>query len=170
MKKIILYFFSLLLIASVLEAKPNKNYSFTDINGKVLHAIGTKDGLIIPEAKNKIIFLEFFGHRCPPCLASIPHYKNIHTKYKGKVEIIAIEVQGLSNAQLKNFVAQKGMNYTVASQEKSENFVNYIASRANWSGAIPYLIVIDKKGIVQYMQAGSIGQAGLEAIIKELSK
>jgi len=169
-KKIILYFFSLLLIASALEAKPNENYSFTDVNGKVLHAVGTKDGLIIPEAKNKIIFLEFFGHRCPPCLASIQHYKNIQAKYKGKVQVIAIEVQGLSNAGVKAFATQKGINYIVVSQEKAGNFVNYIASRAGWSGAIPYLIVIDKKGVVQYMQAGSVGQAGLETIIKELSK
>ncbi len=170
MKKIILYFFSLLLIASVLEAKPNENYSFTDINGKVLHAIGTKDGLIIPEAKNKIIFLEFFGHKCPPCLALIQHYKNIQAKYNGKVQVIAIEVQGLSNAQVKNFAAQKGINYTTVSQEKATGFIDYIASRANWSGVIPYLIVIDKKGVVQYMQAGSVGQAGLETIIQELSK
>lgn len=170
MKKIIFYLLSLLLMTIMLEAKPNENYTFTDTNGKVFHANGTKDGLIIPEVKNKLIFLEFFGHKCPPCIASIPHYKNIQAKYNGKVQIIAVEVQGLNNSQVKNFAAQKGINYTTVSQEKAAGFIDYIASRAGWSGVIPYLIVIDKKGVVQYMQAGGVGQAGLETIIKELSK
>lgn len=170
MKKILFLISSMLIILNVAHAKPSENFTFTDTNGKVFHVQGTKDGLIIPEARGKIIFLEFFGHKCPPCIASIPHYKSLQTKYNGKIQIIAIEVQGLNNAQVKNFAKQKGLNYTTVSQEKSENFVNYIASRAGWSGAIPYLVVIDKKGIVQFMQAGSIGQSGLEALIKELSK
>lgn len=160
----------MLLITSSLQAKPSENFTFTDTNGKVFHAQGTKDGLLIPEAKGKIIFLEFFGHKCPPCLASIAHYKNLQAKYNGKIQIIAIEVQGYNDAQVKTFAKSKGINYTTVSQEKSEKFVEYIASRANWSGAIPYLVVIDKKGVVQYMQAGSIGQSGLETLIKELSK
>ena len=50
--------------------------SITTVEGKTLTVIGTEDGLTIPEYKGKIIFLEFFGHRCPPCLKSISHYKN----------------------------------------------------------------------------------------------
>jgi thiol-disulfide isomerase/thioredoxin len=170
MKKILFLIASVFMILNVAQAKPTENYTFTDTNGKIFHAQGTKDGLIIPEAKGKIIFLEFFGHKCPPCLASIAHYKNLQAKYNGKIQIIAIEVQGYNDAQVKTFATQKGINYTTISQDKAGNFVNYIASRANWSGAIPYLIVIDKKGIVQFMEAGSIGEAGLETIIKELSK
>ncbi|MDD5359331.1 MAG: TlpA disulfide reductase family protein [Sulfurovaceae bacterium] len=170
MKKILFLIASVFIILNVAQAKPTENYTFTDTSGKIFHAQGTKDGLIIPEAKGKIIFLEFFGHKCPPCITSIPHYKNLQKKYNGKIQIIAIEVQGLDNNQVKTFAAQKGINYTTVSQDKAGDFVNYIASRANWSGAIPYLVVIDKKGVVQFMQAGSMGEAGLETIIKELSK
>ncbi|MDD5405613.1 MAG: TlpA disulfide reductase family protein [Sulfurovaceae bacterium] len=170
MKKILMFMVSLLVLSVLTQAKQNTNFTFTDTNGKVFHVQGTKEGLIINELKNKIVFLEFFGHKCPPCLASIPHYKNLQTKYKNNIAIISMEVQGFDNAQLKAFAKTNGINYSTVSQEKAGYFVNYIAGRANWTGAIPFLVVVDKKGVVQYIQVGMISEAGLESIIKELSK
>ena len=71
--------------------------SITTVEGKTLTVIGTEDGLTIPEYKGKIIFLEFFGHRCPPCLKSISHYKKLQAKYQKNLAIVAIEVQGLED-------------------------------------------------------------------------
>ncbi len=170
MKKILVFMISLFMFSTLVQAKQNTNFTFTDTNGNVFHVKGTNDGLVINELKNKIIFLEFFGHKCPPCLESISHYKNLQAKYKNQIAIVGIEVQGMSNTQLKTFAKTKGINYSTVSQDKAGYFVSYIANRAKWTGVIPYLIVIDKKGVVQFMQAGMIEQAGLEVIIKELSK
>jgi len=171
MKKILVFIMSILMLSTLAYAKEeNKSFTFTDTSGKVYHAKGTKDGIIINELKNKIVFLEFFGHKCPPCLASIPHYKNLQTKHKNNIEVIGIEVQGFSNAELKAFAQTKGINYPTVSQEKAGYFVSYIAERANWTGAIPFVVVIDKKGVVQFIQAGMITPAGMETIIKEISK
>ena len=158
------------MLSTLVQAKENTNFTFTDTNGKVYHAKGIKDGLIINELKNKIVFLEFFGHKCPPCLASIPHYKNLKTKYKNSIEVVGVEVQGFTNVELKAFAQSKGINYPTVAQEKAGYFVSYIAQRANWTGAIPFLVVVDKKGVVQFIQAGMITPAGMETIIKELSK
>ncbi|MGW8169944.1 MAG: TlpA family protein disulfide reductase [Sulfurovaceae bacterium] len=171
MKKILIFMISLLMLSALAQAKEeNTNYTFTDTDGKVYHAKGTKDGFIINELKNKIVFLEFFGHKCPPCLASIPHYKDLQTNYKNNIGVIGIEVQGFSNAELKAFAQTKGINYPTVAQDKAGYFVSYIAQRANWTGAIPFLVVVDKKGVVQFIQAGMITPAGMETIIKELSK
>jgi thiol-disulfide isomerase/thioredoxin len=142
----------------------------TTVEGKKINVIGTEEGLIIPEYKGKVIFLEFFGHRCPPCLKSISHYKALQAKYKKNLAIVAVEVQGLDNKALKAFVAKKGINYDVIAQEKAGSLVPYIARRAEWQGAIPFLVVLDGKGNVQLVQAGMLPESALENLIKKLSK
>jgi len=144
--------------------------SITTVEGKTLTVIGTEDGLTIPEYKGKIIFLEFFGHRCPPCLKSISHYKKLQAKYQKNLAIVAIEVQGLEDKALKSFVAKKGINYDAVAQEKAGSLVQYIARRAEWQGAIPFLLVLDKKGNVQLVQAGMLPESALENLITKLSK
>ncbi len=149
----------------------NKNMiNITDITGKVMKIEALKNGLDFKDLKDKVIFIEFFGHRCPPCRKSIPHYINLQKKFKDKLAIIAIEVQGLSNNQLKSFVKKKGINYIAVSQDNAQVLVDHIAVRSNWSGAIPYLVILNQKGEVQTMQAGLIPEKSLEDIINGLTK
>jgi len=155
------------LLSSNLTAKDFK-MSMTDINGKTYSVIGTEQGLNIEGSKGKIVFLEFFGHKCPPCLATIPHLIDLQKKYKDKLTIIAVEVQGLNNSRLKSFAKEKGMNYTVVADEKANGIVNYITQRAQWQGSIPFLVAMDKKGDVQFVQAGMLPQSSLEELIKQL--
>jgi len=169
MKKILV---SVLLLVSLLtfaQAAVDK-LTMTTTDGKTLHMTGTETGLVFEEFKGKIVFLEFFGHRCPPCLASISHYEKLQSKYKDKLAIIAVEVQGLNDSQLKNFVKEKGINYITISQEKAGQLVPYISARAQWRGSIPYLLILDQKGDVQVAQAGMLPESSLENIIKKLSK
>lgn len=142
--------------------------SITDITGKVMKIEALTNGLDFKDLKDKVIFLEFFGHRCPPCKKSIPHYIRLQEKFKDKLAIIAIEVQGLSNNQLKSFVKKKGINYITVSQENAQVLVEHIAVRANWSGAIPYLVILNQKGEVQTMQAGLIPEKALEDVVNGL--
>ena len=179
MKKILI---SLLLITSTFtflnaESKPVAKsaaaqeiiFSIKDIAGKEHKVIGAENGLIFPEYKGKAVILEFFGHKCPPCLASIPHLVNIQKKHKDKVAIIAIEVQGLSEAELKNFVAEKKINYHVSTNQSAGQFVNYVAQRAQWSGSIPFTVMLDGNGEVQLVQPGMIPEAALEELVIKFS-
>jgi len=158
----------LTLSASSLMAKDYK-MSMTDINGKSYNVLGTEQGLKIEGAEGKIVFLEFFGHRCPPCLATIPHLINLQKKHKDKLVIIAVEVQGYNNSQLKTFAKKKGMNYIVVADEKANGIVDYITQRAQWQGSIPFLVAMDKKGDVQFVQAGMLPESSLEELIKQLN-
>jgi len=144
--------------------------SMTDVTGKTYKVNGTQNGLNIEGLEGKVVFLEFFGHKCPPCLASIPHLKDIQTKHKDKLAIVAIEVQGYTDPQVKNFVKEKGINYITAAEEKAAELVNYISQRAQWRGSIPFMVALDTKGDVQFVEAGMIPEATLEEIIAKLYK
>ncbi|HHO42495.1 MAG TPA: TlpA family protein disulfide reductase [Epsilonproteobacteria bacterium] len=168
MKKI---FLALLLVGGLsATASEEKSIEFTDTTGITYSVKGTDEGLEIDKLKGKIVFLEFFGHRCPPCLKSMPDYQKLHEKYGDKIAIVAIEVQGLSNSELIDFAKEKGLTYITVAQEKADLFVEYVAMRAQWSGAIPFLVLLDQKGAVQLMHAGSISFDTFEKIIEELDK
>jgi len=149
---------------------PLVEMTMTDITGKTYDVRGTEQGLNIKGLEGKVILLEFFGHQCPPCLASIPHLIKLQKKHKDKLAIVSIEVQGYNHEQVKKFAKEKGMNYIVASEEKATELVNYIQQRAQWRGSIPFLVAMDTKGDVQFIQAGMLPESSLEELISQLSK
>ena len=170
MKKIITLFLLIVSLGTFSYAQEQPDLSFKDINGKTIGVKGAEQGLDIPSLKGKVVFLEFFGHKCPPCLISIPHLIEIQEKYKDKLSIVSIEVQGLDEKGLKEFVAEEEINYTTATDTSARKLVNYIAARAEWSGSIPFMVAMDTKGDVQFVQAGMIPQDYLEGLVKDLSK
>ena len=168
MKKLLASVLLMFTLITSTQAASDTQMSMTDIKGKTYKVTGTEQGLKIKGLEGKIVFLEFFGHKCPPCLKSIPHLNKLQQKHKDKLAIVAIEVQGYSNAQLKSFAKEKGMNYIVIADEKANGIVDYISQRAQWQGSIPFLVAMDKKGVVQYVQAGMLPEASLEELIKQL--
>lgn len=178
MKKLLTLTLLIYALATNVQATQEANISkiieqpkmtMTDVNGVKYEVAGTQEGFKVKGLEGKVIFLEFFGHRCPPCLKSIPHLIKFQEKYKDKLAIIAIEVQGYSDKQLAKFAKNKGMNYTVIADENSGGFTDYIAQRAEWQGSIPFLVALDAKGAVQYVQAGRVPDAAMEELFKQLS-
>ena len=145
-------------------------FTLKTLEGKTIHIDETKGGLLFKEYKDKAVLLLFFGHRCPPCLAEIPVLIDLKNKGHKDLEIIAIEVQGYAEEQLKEFKKTKGINYTLITYDESANFVNYISRQANWSGAIPFLIGFDKKTVVKIVHAGGLGSKDFSNIYETLSK
>jgi thiol-disulfide isomerase/thioredoxin len=168
MKKLLISAILLFSLLSSLQAENAPTMSITDTNGKTYQITGTEDGLKIKGLENKIIILEFFGHKCPPCLKSIPHLINLQKKHKDKLAIIAIEVQGYDGTRLAKFAKNKGMNYITVSQDDAGILVQYISKRAQWSGSIPFMVALDKKGVVQFVQAGMLPESSLEELVRQL--
>lgn len=161
---------SFTFLAQAEEAMKFPPMSMTDIQGKTYKVEGTEQGLIIKGLEGKVVFLEFFGHKCPPCLASMPHLIDLQKKHKKDLAIVAIEVQGLDNKALTAFAKEKSLNYTVVSEEKASALVSYIQQRAQWQGSIPFLVALDPQGDVQFVQAGMLPEASLEDLISQLKK
>ncbi len=168
MRNILMSALMLFVLSSFSQAADQPVMKITDIKGVTHQITGTEEGFKIKGLEGKIVFLEFFGYKCPPCLASVPHLIDLQKKHKDKLAIISIEVQGLNNAQLKKFAKEKGMNYIVVADEKAGNFTNYIAQRAQWRGSIPFMVALDKKGNVQFVQAGMLPEASLEELVRQL--
>lgn len=145
-------------------------FTLTTLEGKKININESEGGLSFKEYQDKVVLVLFFGFRCPPCLAEIPVLKALTDKGHKDLEIIAIEVQGQTEEQLKSFKKRKGINYTLIASEGNFDFIDYIAKQANWSGAIPFLVGFDKKSVVKVVHAGGLGAKDFDNIYETLAK
>jgi len=147
-------------------------FKLTTVEGDILHVDEAQNGITFQEHEGKVVLLIFFGYRCPPCLSEIPAIKKLIEEKGDKLEVIAMEVQRLPEEQLKIFKESKKLNYTVLSGEHTENskFISYIAERAQWSGAIPFLVGIAPKGEVGVVHVGGMGYNEFNNVFEQLSK
>jgi thiol-disulfide isomerase/thioredoxin len=171
MKKLL----SLLLVAlfafgTLHAAEGGDRFTLKTLDGKKLEVVGVENGITFEQYKGKIVFLEFWGPHCPPCLISIPNYIELQKKYKDKLAIVAVEVQGTPEAMLKEFAKDKGMNYDIVPHKNAVPFIDYVQARAGWEGAIPFLVILDQQGNFVTGQAGLLNEKALEGVIQELDK
>jgi len=184
MTKILKITLALLFTTFTLNAtEPKKllTFSFKTVDGKEITVKEKKNGLDFVNFRGKAVLLEFWGTHCPPCLYSIEHYKKLKKEFGDKMAMVAIEVQMTPKEQLKKFVEAKNINYNVVTQKDAGFFVNYVAQRAQWRGAIPFLIALDKDGNVIDIKKGylpekytrelvEIGIKGAKAFEKDAKK
>jgi len=174
MKKIILTilltFGITLTHAEVAKNQPTESFVLTTTKGEKIHVSATTEGLDFKEFRGKAVFLVLFGHMCPPCNAEIPEFIALSDKYKDKLAIVAIEAQRYDMQKLQEFQSRKGINYNLVPGKESDAFIGHIAQRSGWSGAIPFLIALDKNGEVQTVQQGFIPKETLEGLIEKLTK
>jgi len=137
------------------------------LEGKEIQVTETSQGLTFEGNKDKAVFIILFGYRCPPCLQEMPNLIAIMKKNYPDLEIIAIEVQGLSSEGLEEFKKRKGINYTLAVGSENNKFINYIASKAQWQGSIPFFLAFDKSGSVKVVHVGALSSEQLEAVYKD---
>ena len=168
MKKLLLFLAALLITSGTMHAAADNTITLKTINDKTIHIVGTEKGFTIPEYKGKILFVEFWGTHCPPCLMSIPHYIELTKKYKDQMSMLAIEVQSTPKEKLKAFAKAKGMNYDIVDYKSGYSFVEYITQRAGWTGSIPLLLILDQEGAVQIVQPGLIPHENLEKVIQDM--
>jgi len=169
----IAFFSFILTLTSALSQEPAKDSSgltLITLAGKKLHIKGTQNGLQIKEYQGKILFLEFWGTHCPPCLISIPHYIELKKKYKDRLAILAIEVQDTPTSMLKEFIKKHQINYDIIDYRSGISLVNYISQRTQWRGSIPFLLIFDTKGNYVTSQVGLLPQEALDGVIDTLTK
>jgi len=81
-------------------------FPVSTVAGKMLRFEGTPDGLTTTPYQGKIVFIEFWGTWCGPCLLSIPHHEELQEQYKDKLRIVAFETTPtVTKDELQKYVA-----------------------------------------------------------------
>jgi len=126
------------------------------IRGKTISIIERKNGFIFPQYKNKVIILEIFGKNCPHCHKQIPILRKIRNRYKGKLEIIAIQSQGrMTRGEARDYINRNRIRYPIIEGDDTTNLLYFIQTTYSWMGILPYTLVV-KNGVTEFSYPGEV--------------
>ncbi len=107
MKRVI--FAIVVLTLSLFAANDKEVFNLKTVEGKALTFKGTDEGILVSPYEGKIVFLEFWGTWCGPCLLSIPHHEAMQEKYKDILKIVSVETTPkVTNKELISFKNNPG--------------------------------------------------------------
>ena len=127
-----------------------------------------EDQGILQAINRKVVLLDFWATWCGPCKKMFPSLKQLQDKYEDRgLTIIGLtRLDGRQTVEsINDFVESEQFNYAIGISEEAFNDLAYGV------GAIPHMVLIDKKGIVRKTFIGTREEKVVEdEIIKLLSE
>jgi len=140
----------------------------TNTDDETMRVDRIPNGLVVEGQQRKILLVEVYGYSCPHCTAMIPVYNRLQAKYPNDVYVLTIESYGLTNAELKQYVADKEIQYDTVAVEKSGNIFSFIRSIAGQWGGVPWLLVLDRDGKLVETHLGDLPESEIDNLIQSL--
>lgn len=130
------------------------SFSLTGLDGKTY----SLDAL-----KGKPVVINFWASWCGPCKIEAPELVKLYAKYKGQVELYAVNVtQSDSIEGARAFAQQYGFRFPVLLDEKAEVSARYQIQ------PIPTSFFVDKDGTIKEVLLGLADPVELENKFKRL--
>jgi thiol-disulfide isomerase/thioredoxin len=130
-----------------------KSWSFDSFNGAGKCAVAT----------GKVTLVDIWATWCEPCKKSFPKLQELHTKYEGKLAIVAISSDDEKDG-IAGFAKTHGAKFPVCWDEKKDVIKKFDPK------TMPSSYVLDKKGNIKFTHTGwkDGEEAELEKEIKSL--
>ena len=94
-----------IVIRFVRNPDPAPQFNLPGLDGKPV---------TLADARGKVVLLNFWATWCGPCRAEIPDLIELQSKYKDRLQIIALTVDEDDAATIRKVVEKTGINYPVA--------------------------------------------------------
>ena len=143
-------------LGSVKVQEPAPNFSARDLDGN--------EAVLDSFHGEKVVLLDFWATWCGPCRMAMPHLQTLHDNFKSHgLEILSVNLREPA-PQVKQFIDKKKYTFRVVLDE------NGVISDQYGVRAIPTVVVVDKQGLVQWLQVGFSESKELDQLIKRLTK
>jgi thiol-disulfide isomerase/thioredoxin len=114
------------------------SFKLSDLNGREIS---------LSQYKGKIVLLDFWATWCGPCRMTMPLLERLQKEYPDTMVQLAVNLQETKDV-VRDYVKAQGIRAMVLLDEQGS------VGEAYGAEAIPRQVIIDKKGVVQYIQTG----------------
>jgi cytochrome c biogenesis protein CcmG/thiol:disulfide interchange protein DsbE len=114
------------------------NFKLFDLSGKEVS---------LNQYKGKVVLLDFWATWCGPCRMTMPLLERLQKEYSDVMVQMAINLQEPKDV-VRDYVQAQGIHALVLLDESGS------VGEAYGAEAIPRQVVIDKEGVVRYIQTG----------------
>jgi len=121
----------------------------------------------IDEWNNQVLIINFWATWCKPCRHEIPLFTQLQETYKNQgLQFVGIAIDDKSAVQ--DFISELGMliNYPVL--VGSDDAIAIAKRYGNEFGILPYSVIVNRNGQVDYIQYGEFPQDAVEYEINTL--
>jgi len=101
----------------------------------------------LDQYKGKVVLLDFWATWCSPCRMTMPLLEKLQDEYHGNMALLAINLQEPEDI-VRDYVREQNLSSKVLLDEEGS------VGQAYGAESIPMQILIDKNGIVRYVQLG----------------
>ena len=145
-----------------------KDYSSATISHTNFVPVNSADSLfdkIVEKYRGKVVYVDFWGTWCIPCLEEMPNSKALYKTFNGK-DIIFLFLGVQSNEKVwKATIAEKqipGEHYLLKDTE-----YNVLKKKFNITG-VPHYLIVDKRGYVKDSNASRPGDKNVKKDLDDL--
>jgi thiol-disulfide isomerase/thioredoxin len=101
----------------------------------------------LDQLKGKVVMLDFWATWCGPCRMTMPQVEKLQREYPNALVLLAINLQEPKDV-VRDYVRSQGISSRVLLDEQGS------VGEAYGAAGIPTQVLIDKNGIVRYIQEG----------------
>ncbi|WML92115.1 TlpA disulfide reductase family protein [Thiothrix lacustris] len=127
------------------------DFSFVDIDG---------DTHQFSEYLGKWVIVNYWATYCEPCIASFPILNKVASHFKGNAVVLAVEAGETPHHDLKKFVRDMKINYSVIPTQDSVMFA------LGFIYGVPTTFIVDPHGEIVTTHMGEITINDLDGSIK----
>jgi thiol-disulfide isomerase/thioredoxin len=144
------------IAAQQMVTKHRPDFALPDLNG-TMHNASEWDG--------KVTVVNFWATWCPPCKREIPTFIELQDQYGNRgVQFVGIAID--NKDQVTAYVDDTGVNYPTLIG--NENAVAVSREYGNRLDALPYTVIIDRRGDINFVKRGELTRDVAEQVIQTL--
>ena len=121
----------------------------------------------LADTRGKIVFINFWGTYCTPCVQELPDFEALLHEHEGDVAVIAVHSSMTGEIEPQDYVKSKGWDKWTLPFALDDEEEDTIFTIANGGSTLPQTIVLNRRGEVVYNRVGSVTPEMLEALYKQ---